>query len=80
VEYGRYRERKLKSNTQFNDSATSSNYEPIENQTITDKLIKIMKLFNVFASTTDEDQAFRSIMKSEIDNLLKDSLTMSFHL
>jgi hypothetical protein len=39
-----------------------------------------MKLFNVFASTTDEDQAIRSIMKSEIDNLLKDSLTMSFHL
>ncbi len=50
-------------------------------QNITDKLIKIQRLFNIFVTTTPEkDGEFRTIVKDEVDRLLRESLAMSFNL
>lgn len=50
-------------------------------QNITDKLIKIQRLFNIFVTTTPEkDGEFRTIVKDEVDRLLRESLALSFNL
>ena len=81
VDYGRHCERKA-----LNDSNTSS----LSNmdggmmqcdQNITDKLIKIQRLFNLFVSTSPEkDGQFRNIVKDEVDRLIRESLALSFNL
>lgn len=55
---------------------------PTQNDTnITDKLIKIQRLFNLFVTTSPEkDSEFRIIVKEEVDRLLKESLALSFNL
>jgi hypothetical protein len=50
-------------------------------QNITDKLIKIQRLFNLFVTTSPEkDGQFRNIVKDEVDRLIRESLALSFNL
>lgn len=81
VDYGRHCERKG-----LNDSNTSSlsNMEGgmmQGDQNITDKLIKIQRLFNLFVTTSpDKDVEFRNIVKDEVERLIRESLALSFNL
>jgi hypothetical protein len=78
VDYGKYKENKIKrilrehESTQIN--AESLDLKPLGH--LSELIIKIQKLFSFYSSNCDDPEV-KSIIKDELDRLLRDALLSS---